>query len=262
MLFVDVMFLLNFVWLEWNGWLHVSQISFFHSILISTYILYATIQCFYFTSDAPEFGEKYTRIESRRRRGWFGGGGDGVGHRRRAADGAGRVEPQPAVDAALVEGVRALGQHAEHVPGGVLAQAHRAARRGGRLFGRRHRPVLLFLAVHHLGQRPERGVVEPGLDVLHAAHEDGGSGRAGLRRRRRPPARGRGRGAAGARAEQGGHGDHGQHADDGEGRLQLHHPATATATDGEARGRVRERANWLAGRRCSAPRCVRWECWG
>lgn len=160
---------------------------------------------FYFTACENEIDQ---RLELGRRRGR-------AGHRRRAADGARRAQPQPAVDAQLVEGVRALGQHAEHVPAGVLAQAHRAARPGGRL----------LVAVHHLGQRPERGLVEPRLDVLHAAHEHGGDRAAVCAAGLVVVPQARGRGAAGARAEQGGHGDHGQHADDGEGGLQPHHPA-------------------------------------
>jgi hypothetical protein len=43
-----------------------------------------------------------------------------------AADGAGGVLPQPGVDAGRVEGVAAGGQHAHHVLGLVLLQAHGA----------------------------------------------------------------------------------------------------------------------------------------
>lgn len=43
-----------------------------------------------------------------------------------AADGAGGVLPEPGVDAGRVEGVAAGGQHAHHVLGLVLLQAHGA----------------------------------------------------------------------------------------------------------------------------------------
>uniref|UniRef100_A0A8R7UK18 Uncharacterized protein n=1 Tax=Triticum urartu TaxID=4572 RepID=A0A8R7UK18_TRIUA len=90
------------------------------------------------------------------------GRGQGAGQRRGPADGAGRVLPEPGVDALPVEQVAAVRQHAEHVAVAVVVEAHGAAGAGGAQL-----PVLAppRLAVHHLRVPLERGLVDAELHV-------------------------------------------------------------------------------------------------